>query len=66
MAFPPLNPAIERALAAQGYADPTPVQLAVLQEDAVDRDLLVSAQTGSGKTVAFGVAMATTLLGEEE
>src|SRR6185369_78738 len=30
MAFPPLNPAIERALAAQGYADPTPVQLAVL------------------------------------
>ncbi|MDO9473302.1 MAG: DEAD/DEAH box helicase [Caulobacter sp.] len=66
MAFPPLNPAIERALAAQGYADPTPVQLAVLEEHAVDRDLLVSAQTGSGKTVAFGVAMATTLLGEEQ
>ncbi|MES2032535.1 MAG: DEAD/DEAH box helicase [Pseudomonadota bacterium] len=66
MAFPPLNPAIERALEAQGYADPTPVQLAVLAEEAVDRDLLVSAQTGSGKTVAFGVAMASTLLGEEE
>jgi len=66
MAFPPLNPAIERALAAQGYADPTPVQLAVLAEEAVDRDLLVSAQTGSGKTVAFGVAMASTLLGDEE
>jgi len=66
MAFPPLNPAIERALATQGYADPTPVQLAVLDEEALDRDLLVSAQTGSGKTVAFGVAMASTLLGEEE
>jgi|SRR5215217_118667 len=66
MAFPPLNPAIERALAAQGYADPTPVQLAVLAEEALDRDLLVSAQTGSGKTVAFGVAMASTLLGDEE
>jgi len=31
-----------------------------------DRDVLVSAQTGSGKTVAFGLAMARTLLGEEE
>ncbi|MDO9172380.1 MAG: DEAD/DEAH box helicase, partial [bacterium] len=30
------------------------------------RDLLVSAQTGSGKTVAFGMAMAPTLLGEAE
>ena len=29
-----------------------------------DRDLLVSAQTGSGKTVAFGLALATPLLGE--
>ena len=30
------------------------------------RDLLVSAQTGSGKTVAFGLAAAPTLLGEAE
>ena len=66
MAFPPLNSAIEQALEAQGYSEPTPVQLAVLGEEALDRDLLVSAQTGSGKTVAFGVAMASTLLGEEQ
>src|SRR5690606_37263665 len=31
-----------------------------------DADLLVSAQTGSGKTVAYGLAMATTLLGQAE
>ena len=31
-----------------------------------DRDLLVSAQTGSGKTVAYGLALAPTLLGEAE
>ena len=31
-----------------------------------DRDLLVSAQTGSGKTVAFGMALARRLLGEKE
>ncbi|ATQ41327.1 DEAD/DEAH box helicase [Caulobacter mirabilis] len=66
MAFPPLHPAIEQALVAQGYAEPTPVQRAVLEPEAEGRDLLVSAQTGSGKTVAFGVAMAPTLLGEEQ
>src|SRR5262249_20179160 len=31
-----------------------------------EADLLVSAQTGSGKTVAFGLAMASTLLGGED
>ena len=66
MPFPPMNPALERALAAQGYAEPTPVQAAVLAADASDQDLLVSAQTGSGKTVAFGLALASTLLGERE
>jgi ATP-dependent RNA helicase DeaD len=64
MPFPALNPALERALLTQGYAEPTPVQAAVLAADATDRDLLVSAQTGSGKTVAFGLAIATTLLGD--
>ena len=64
MPFPALNSALERALAAQGYAEPTPVQAAVLTAEAHDRDLLVSAQTGSGKTVAFGLAIATTLLGD--
>jgi ATP-dependent RNA helicase DeaD len=34
----------------------------VLEEGAQGRDLLVSAQTGSGKTVAFGLAMAEQLL----
>ena len=60
--FPTLPPALADALATRGYAEPTPVQAAVLEEDAVGRDLLVSAQTGSGKTVAFGLAMADTLL----
>jgi len=31
-----------------------------------EKDLLVSAQTGSGKTVGFGLAIAPTLLGEDE
>ncbi len=36
----------------------------MLEAEAAGRDLLVSAQTGSGKTVAFGVAMASDLLGD--
>ena len=66
MPFPISNAALTRALAARGYDEPTPVQLAVLQPEAADRDLLVSAQTGSGKTVAYGLAMASTVLGESE
>lgn len=62
MSFPTMSPPLARALAERNYDSPTPVQLAVLGEDAVDRDLLVSAQTGSGKTVAYGLAMAKDLL----
>ena len=54
--------AIARALAERDYKEATPVQAAVLEADAEERDLLVSAQTGSGKTVAYGIAMAETLL----
>ncbi|WP_136683377.1 DEAD/DEAH box helicase [Falsirhodobacter xinxiangensis] len=50
------------ALAAKGYESLTQVQEAVLAEEAQGRDVLVSAQTGSGKTVAFGIAMAPELL----
>ncbi|MDP3403437.1 MAG: DEAD/DEAH box helicase [Brevundimonas sp.] len=70
MPFPASHPALDRALSERGYAEPTPVQAAVLEaalaEDGTGRDLLVSAQTGSGKTVAFGLALAPTLLGEAE
>jgi ATP-dependent RNA helicase DeaD len=51
-----------RALAERGYVDLTPVQQAVLAQGAAGRDLLVSAQTGSGKTVAYGLAIGDTLL----
>jgi len=56
------SPPLARALAERNYNDPTPVQTAVLAEAAVGRDLLVSAQTGSGKTVAYGLAIADNLL----
>jgi len=60
--FPAVHPALSRALAERDYNTPTPVQKAVVEPDAEGRDLLVSAQTGSGKTIAFGLAMAETLM----
>ncbi len=62
MAFPTLHPSLLRALAARNYTDPTPVQQAVLRPEAAGRDLLVSAQTGSGKTVAYGLTLGEMLL----
>ena len=60
--FSTVPPLLGEALAAHGYTDPTPVQAAVIEPEADGRDLIVSAQTGSGKTVAFGLAMAPQLL----
>jgi ATP-dependent RNA helicase DeaD len=58
------SPPLARALAERNYESATPVQTAVLSDAAVGRDLLVSAQTGSGKTVAYGLAIANNLLGD--
>ncbi len=62
MTFFATSPALARALDERNYNDPTPVQSAVLTPDAEGRDILVSAQTGSGKTVAYGLAIAETLM----
>ena len=56
------HPALADALAKKGYSSLTQVQDAVLEPELHHQDLLVSAQTGSGKTVAFGLAMAPTIL----
>jgi len=66
LTFDIASPALARALAERDYRAPTPVQAAVLKPQAEGRDILVSAQTGSGKTVAFGLAMAKDLLGDGE
>ncbi|MXO66368.1 DEAD/DEAH box helicase [Altericroceibacterium endophyticum] len=60
--FSTLPPILSEALSERGYAEPTAVQAAVLGEEAAGRDMIVSAQTGSGKTVAFGIALANDLL----
>ncbi|WP_128926501.1 DEAD/DEAH box helicase [Bradyrhizobium guangxiense] len=66
MSLPALTPPLARALAERNYDSLTPVQHAVLAHEATSRDLLVSAQTGSGKTVAYGLAIAKDLLDDAE
>ncbi|TPI13619.1 DEAD/DEAH box helicase [Mesorhizobium sp. B4-1-3] len=64
--FETIVPALAQALEKRGYSALTPVQKAVLGPELGEADALVSAQTGSGKTVAFGLAVAPTLLGGAE
>ncbi len=64
MSFAAAHPSLAAALTERGYTDATPVQASVLEPEVKGRDLLVSARTGSGKTVAFGMCLAETLLGD--
>ena len=50
---------IASALKTRGFKDLTAVQKAVVAAEAKGRDLRISSQTGSGKTVAIGIALAT-------
>ncbi|MGB0913899.1 MAG: DEAD/DEAH box helicase [Phaeobacter italicus] len=61
-----MKQSIADALSQQGYDTLTPVQEAVTNADLGEADLLVSAQTGSGKTVGFGLAIAGTILGNSD
>jgi len=52
-----VGPALASALATKGYDTLTPVQEAVLDEALEGRDLRITSQTGSGKTIAIGFAV---------
>ena len=57
MSFEKLNliPAIQKALAAEGYTTPTPIQAEAIPILLQRQDLLGCAQTGTGKTAAFAI-----------
>ena len=55
---------IAKAMSDKGYENLTPVQEEVFKDDYSGLDLLVSAQTGSGKTIAFGLAIVENILSD--
>lgn len=57
----PLLDAIEKS----GYTTPTPIQAQAIPFALEGRDLLLSAQTGSGKTAAFVLPMLDRIIGED-
>lgn len=50
-----LHPALLKALQNKAYAAPTPIQQNAIPEALAGKDVLASAQTGSGKTAAFAL-----------
>ena len=52
-----LNPAILKAISAKGYTEPSPIQGKVIPEILKGKDVLASAQTGTGKTAGFTLPM---------
>ncbi len=53
--------AVERGVESMGYVDPTPIQLRAIPIILAGKDLMGSAQTGTGKTAAFALPILTML-----
>ena len=53
----PLREPVARAIRDLGYHTPTPIQAAVLPHLLAGADVVGQAQTGSGKTAAFGIPL---------
>ena len=60
--FRDLRPELREAMEQRGFSELTAVQNAVLTHDHEGKDLRLSSQTGSGKTVAIGIVLASALL----
>ncbi len=56
-----LHPSILQALKDEGYTEPTPIQADAIPAVLQGRDVLGTAQTGTGKTAAFSLPMLHTL-----
>jgi ATP-dependent RNA helicase RhlE len=58
----PLSSVLKRNLAVHGFVQPTPVQAEAIPPALEGRDLIATAQTGTGKTLAFVLPLLETLM----
>jgi ATP-dependent RNA helicase DeaD len=56
-----LSDALLKSITAVGYEEPTPIQMATIPLMLEGRDVIAQAQTGSGKTAAFGLPIIETI-----
>ncbi|MFZ2886607.1 MAG: DEAD/DEAH box helicase [Minisyncoccia bacterium] len=61
-----ISPKLLEALKAFGVSSPTPIQAQAIPEAVQGKDVIGIAQTGTGKTIAFGIPMLQLLEGKEE
>ncbi len=61
-----LAPQVLEGVKAMGYADPTPIQLRAIPVILAGKDLIGSAQTGTGKTAAFALPIISRLGGHQD
>jgi ATP-dependent RNA helicase RhlE len=56
-----LSPTVVDGVKAMGYVEPTPIQLRAIPLVLAGRDVIGSAQTGTGKTAAFALPILSKL-----
>ena len=56
-----LSDSVVHGVQRMGYVDPSPIQLRAIPLILSGRDLIASAQTGTGKTAAFGLPLLSLL-----
>ena len=62
----PIHPKLQKQLTACGFEKPTPVQAAAIPQGLAGKDLFATAQTGTGKTLAFLVPAMEKLMHQSE
>ena len=61
-----LAPQLEKALVAMNFSIPTPIQAQAIPVAMTGKDLIACAQTGTGKTVAFGIPILSSIFAKKD